>query len=161
MSSKSYSGLGDDLHSDFKDPSGPATNSPRSASLPLRNQAAAPPVYLTVLAFIPIGAATYISSTRYTDFRHAGFDIIFGSILGFLLAWGSFKMYHMPIRRGAGWSWGPRSAERAWAIGLGVQGYVGQRTVSKHDVERGNGAYGSRRQQALSDDTEGTIGGVP
>ena len=31
----------------------------------------------------------------------------------------------MPIRRGAGWSWGARSRGRAWGVGVGVAGYVG------------------------------------
>ena len=161
MSSKSYSNVDGDFQSEFKDSSALTANSSRSASLPLRNQAAAPPVYLIVMAFIPVALATYISSTRYTDFKHAGFDIIFGSILGFLLAWGSYRMYHMPIRRGAGWSWGPRSAERAFIIGLGVQGYVGQGMVAKNDVELGNRAYRNGRQQVLSEDTDGTMTGVP
>ena len=92
----------------------------------MRSQAAAPPTYLLVIAFIPIGAAIYISSTRWSDFYHHGFDIIFGSLMGFLLAWGSFRWYHAPIRRGAGWAWGPRSSEKAWGIGMGVQGYASE-----------------------------------
>lgn len=31
----------------------------------------------------------------------------------------------MPIRQGAGWSWGARSRDRAFYIGLGVGSYVG------------------------------------
>lgn len=96
-----------------------------SSSIPLRNQAAAPPAYLLVIAFIPIAAAIYISSTRYSDFRHHGFDIIFGSLMGFALAWFSFRWYHLPIRQGAGWSWGARSRDRAFAVPVGIHGYVG------------------------------------
>lgn len=91
--------------------------------------------------FLPIGAATYIASTRYSDFRHHGFDILFGALLGFILAWASFRWFHAPIRTGAGWSWGPRSAERAWAAGVGVGGYTGQQHGSKRgDEEEGLGA---------------------
>ncbi|SLM33806.1 Phosphatidic acid phosphatase type 2/haloperoxidase, partial [Lasallia pustulata] len=42
-----------------KDPLPPATY----VAAPFRNQGAAPPVYLLVLAFVPVGAAVYISAT--------------------------------------------------------------------------------------------------
>jgi membrane-associated phospholipid phosphatase len=90
-----------------------------------RNRAAAPPLYLLVLAFVPLGAAFYISGTRYSDYKHHGFDILFGSILGFVFAWFGFRLYHLPIRQGAGWSWGPRTRSRAFYLGLGVPSYVG------------------------------------
>lgn len=32
-------------------------------------------------------------------------------------------MYHLPVRRGAGWSWGPRSVDKAWGVGVGVPSY--------------------------------------
>lgn len=44
--------------------------------------------------------------------------------MGILAAWAGFRWYHLPVRRGAGWSWGPRSTGRAWGVGVGVQGYV-------------------------------------
>ncbi len=90
----------------------------------IRHQSAAPPLYLVILALIPTCAAVYVSSTRYTDFRHHGIDILSGAALGFVLAWASFRMYHLPVRRGAGWSWGPRSIDRAWGVGLGVLSYA-------------------------------------
>jgi membrane-associated phospholipid phosphatase len=92
---------------------------------PARNRAAAPPLYLLVLAFVPLGAAFYISGSRWSDYRHHGFDIIFGSILGFLFAWFGFRLYHLPIRRGAGWSWGARTRNRAFYIGVGIPSYIG------------------------------------
>ncbi|KAF2182143.1 PAP2 domain-containing protein [Zopfia rhizophila CBS 207.26] len=93
--------------------------------VPIRNHAAAPPVYTLVLILAPIGSAIFISSSRFTDYRHHGFDIIFGSLIGIVCAWFSFRWYHLPIRRGAGWAWGPRSYQRAWGIGVGVGAYVG------------------------------------
>ena len=113
---------------------------------PIRNAAAAPPVYLLVIALIPIGTAIFISSTRWSDFRHHGFDILFGSILGFVSAWFAFRWYHLPIREGAGWSWGARSRDRAFGVGVGISGYVGDEgwssahAVGQHptgDVELG------------------------
>jgi membrane-associated phospholipid phosphatase len=92
---------------------------------PLRNQAASPPAYLFVMILVPICAAIYISSTRFSDFRHFGFDILFGSLVGAVFAWFGFRWTHLPIRQGAGWSWGARSRDRAFGIGMGVMGYVG------------------------------------
>lgn len=94
-------------------------------SPPPRNQAAAPPTILLILAFVPIGTALYISATRWEDCRHHGFDIIFGSLIGFVFAWFGFRWYHLPIRQGAGWSWGARSRERAFYVGVGIPSYVG------------------------------------
>jgi hypothetical protein len=31
----------------------------------------------------------------------------------------------LPLSRGAGWSWGARSRDRAWVVGVGRGGYVG------------------------------------
>lgn len=118
----------------------PTTKTPSAsppASVPLRNQAAAPPAYTLVIALIPICAAIYICSTRYSDFRHHGFDILFGSFIGVVCAYFSFRWYHLPIRRGAGWSWGVRSRERAWGVGVGVTGYVGAEGWGSKDREGG------------------------
>jgi hypothetical protein len=93
--------------------------------VPIRYQSAAPPVYTLVLILTPIGSAIYIASTRFTDFRHFGFDLLFGSFIGITAAWFSFRWYHLPVTRGAGWAWGPRSYGRAWGIGVGVGSYVG------------------------------------
>lgn len=93
--------------------------------VPIRYQAAAPPVWTLILVLVPIGSAIYITSTRFTDYRHHGFDLIFGSLIGITTAWFSFRWYHLPITRGAGWAWGPRSYTRSFGIGVGVGSYVG------------------------------------
>ena len=110
-----------------------------SLSILPHKQAAAPPAYLLILPLIPISVATYVASTRYSDFRHHGFDIIFGSLMGIFISTISFRMYHLPIRRGAGWSWGPRDSSKAFGIGMGIQGYagMGQSGRETQDVETG------------------------
>jgi membrane-associated phospholipid phosphatase len=108
-----------------------------------RNQSAAPPVYLLVIAIIPFFASIYIASTRYSDFRHHGFDILFGYFIGTTSAFFAFRYYHLPIASGAGWSWGPRSHDRAIWAGVGVGNYVGPRkqrqevVANQEDVELG------------------------
>ena len=89
-----------------------------------RDEAAAPPTYLLILPLIPISVAIYISSTRFSDFRHHGFDIIFAAVEGLIFSWGSFRMYHIPVTQGDGWAWGPRSASRAFGVSIGTSGYV-------------------------------------
>ena len=105
--------------------------------IPLRKQAAAPPAYLFILPLIPISLATYVASTRFSDFRHHGFDIIFGSLMGILSSSISFRMYHLPIRRGPGWSWGPRSSSSAFGV-VGVHGFAGgEMEPKRRDLEAG------------------------
>ena len=109
-----------------KSPARPLQSTQPMNPLPLYNQAATPPNYGLILVLIPLGVATYICSTRYSEFWHFGFDVLSGSFIGIVSAWFSFKWYHLPIRRGRGWAWGPRSRKRAFAIGVGVGNYVGE-----------------------------------
>ncbi|KAL8686155.1 MAG: hypothetical protein Q9224_005535, partial [Gallowayella concinna] len=123
----------------------PASINPQT---PNRSQSAAPPTYLLVLLLIPLCLAIYISSTRYSDFRHHGFDIIFGSLMGIFISWFGFRMYHLPIRRGGGWAWGPRSEARAFGTGVGLGGYrEGQR---KKDDDHQDLEYGKDTSQGTS-----------
>jgi membrane-associated phospholipid phosphatase len=110
----------DELPIRSTDPSSSST-----PSVPLRNQAAAPPIYLLLLPMIPLCAAIYITASRFFQFYHHGFDVIVGSLIGMLSSWFAFRWYHLPVSRGAGWSWGARSRDRAWAIGVGRGTYVG------------------------------------
>ncbi|RDL41966.1 uncharacterized protein BP5553_01945 [Venustampulla echinocandica] len=96
-----------------------------AAFIAARNEAAAPPVYLLAVAIIPWFASIYISSTRYSDFRHHGFDILFGYFIGLVCAIFAFRYYHLPIGQGAGWAWGPRSRDRSFWAGIGVGSYAG------------------------------------
>ncbi|KAM5470148.1 hypothetical protein MauCBS54593_004031 [Microsporum audouinii] len=94
-----------------------------SDTIPLREQGAAPPTYLLLIAAIPICTAVFIASSRWVDNRHFGFDILFGSVLGTLFAWIGFSLYHIPLTSGAGWAWGPRSRHLAFFAGVGFPTY--------------------------------------
>lgn len=122
-------------NSHLRDPSGHD-----DAIIAARNQAAAPPVYLLVIAIIPFFASIYIASTRYSDFRHHGFDILFGYAIGTVTAIFAFRFYHLPLSQGAGWSWGPRSRDRSFWAGVGVGNYVGSNDgdTTGRDIEMAN-----------------------
>lgn len=90
----------------------------------VRRQAAAPPIYLLVLAVLPFFASVYIAGSRWWDFRHHAFDILFGYGIGTISAFFAFYYYHLPISTGAGWAWGPRSAEKAFWAGVGSSSYA-------------------------------------
>jgi membrane-associated phospholipid phosphatase len=146
-----------------------SNNNQNEQTIPPRNIAAAPPIWLLILAFIPVGGALFISVSRWFDYRHFGIDIFSGSVLGIVTAWFSFRWYHMPIRTGSGWAWGARSRERAFWLGIGQPSYVGdegwesgklahQRTT--FDLERnergdmgGNDRYAYTEGEAASDNT--------
>lgn len=98
----------------------------------LRRQAAAPPVYLLAITLVPFCLAIFIAASRWFDFRHHGFDILFGFLIGTITAIYSFRYYHLPIMAGAGWAWGPRSDDRAFWAGVGRLGYAGDNS-DKYD----------------------------
>ncbi|KAJ5633440.1 hypothetical protein N7490_009779 [Penicillium lividum] len=135
------------------------THSDESSSV--RTRGAAPPVPLMVIAFVPTATAFFIASTRWFNYRHHGFDIIFGSLMGMFFAWIGFNMYHLPIRRGAGWAWGPRSRRRAFIRGigfpssLGIDSWAYTRSDRKSGQENGNGnSDGHDHVNGYSNDNE-------
>ncbi|KAI1075062.1 PAP2 superfamily-domain-containing protein [Whalleya microplaca] len=107
-----------------------------TAVLAVRRQAAAPPLYLLLLTVLPFFTAIFVASSRWFDFRHHGFDILFGFIIGTITAYFAFRFYHMPIRAGAGWAWGPRSHDKAFWAGLGSWSYASDK---KHWERHGDG----------------------
>ncbi|KIX95397.1 uncharacterized protein Z520_08914 [Fonsecaea multimorphosa CBS 102226] len=122
------------------------TSSSHQRVYPPRNQAAAPPIYLLIIAFIPIAVAMFISVSRYFDNRHAGFDIISGSVLGIFTACLGFRWYHLPIQGGSGWAWGARSRNRAFWLGVGRAGYVGDEGWEAANLTAHNGPLGASQR---------------
>ncbi|RAH40193.1 phosphatase PAP2 family protein [Aspergillus brunneoviolaceus CBS 621.78] len=90
----------------------------------IRRQGAAPPVYLLIIVFVPIAVAFFIAASRWFDYRHHGFDIIFGSVMGIVFAWIGFRLYQLPVMRGAGWSWGARDSSHAFFRSVGLPSHV-------------------------------------
>ncbi|KAI0388811.1 acid phosphatase/Vanadium-dependent haloperoxidase [Xylariaceae sp. FL0594] len=117
----------------------------------IRSQAAAPPVYLLLLAVLPFFLAVFIASSRWFDFRHHGFDILFGFIIGTVAAYFSFRYYHMPIRAGGGWAWGPRSHDKAFWAGLGSWSYASDKEhwLSNNNNSSNNHNYDAYEAQRM------------
>jgi membrane-associated phospholipid phosphatase len=113
----------------------------------VRQQAAAPPVYLLLLAVLPFFLSVFIASSRWFDFRHHGFDILFGFIIGTITAYFAFRYYHMPIRAGAGWAWGPRSRDKAFWAGLGSWSYASDKD---HWIRADGGDEEARRLRRMA-----------
>lgn len=114
----------------------------------VRKRGAAPPVHLMLIVFVPTATACFIAASRWFDYRHHGFDILFGSALGLFFAYIGFNMYHLPIRRGAGWAWGARSRRRAFIRGVGFPSSLGTDSWSFDtrkglDVENGPAMSGT------------------
>ncbi|KAG9768851.1 PAP2-domain-containing protein, partial [Aureobasidium melanogenum] len=53
-------------------------------------------VWRTVIVLIPTLAASCIAMSRIMDARHHPFDVLFGSALGVLCAWGAYRQYFPP-----------------------------------------------------------------
>lgn len=121
-----------------------ARHNTRLASV--RQQAAAPPLYLLIFAAAPFFTAIFIASSRWFDFRHHGFDILFGFLIGLVCAFFAFRWYHLPISQGAGWAWGPRCSDKAFWAGVGSFSYA----MDWEDMT----------QEAPPADEEAALGGV-
>lgn len=123
-----------------------------------RRQAAAPPLYLLLLCVIPSFAAVFIASSRWFDFRHHGFDILFGFFIGTITAVFAFRYYHLPIARGAGWAWGPRSRDKAFWAGVGSFGFATDRDA--HAGFYGGELRAGDEEEALEGARPGDVTGV-
>ena len=76
--------------------------------------------------------------------------------MGILLSWISFRLYHLPIRRGSGWSWSPRSASKAWFSGVGVSAYAEEVDHKRLDLETGMHKVNESNRKAYSHDVSGS-----
>jgi len=95
-----------------------ASSEQQILNIPLRGQGAAPPIYLQVVALVPFCIASFISASRWFNYRHHGFDILYGASLGLLGAWVGFRLYHPSIHCGNGWAWAARSRTHAFFRGI-------------------------------------------
>lgn len=79
-------------------PFGPSTSSGPAAPV---TQPKFPQMLSFAIVSIPMWVAIYIASTRWSDYRHHGFDVLFGSFEGIacaLIGWSWYGVYS--CRRG-------------------------------------------------------------
>lgn len=69
-------------------------------------------VWRTFIVMVPTLGAALITGTRIMDARHHPFDVMFGSALGILVAWGSYRQYFPPVTET--WRKGRAYPIRAW-----------------------------------------------
>ncbi|KAH7127050.1 lipid phosphate phosphatase-like protein 1 [Dendryphion nanum] len=69
-------------------------------------------VWKSFIVLIPTLAAAVVAGSRIMDARHHPFDVLFGSALGLLVAWGSYRQYFPPISET--WRKGRAYPIRAW-----------------------------------------------
>lgn len=85
-------------------------------------------VWRTVIVLIPSLAAAMIAGSRIIDARHHPFDVMFGSALGILVAWASYRQYFPPVSHT--WEKGRAYPMRTWGVALrrpdGMLGTDGQ-----------------------------------
>jgi diacylglycerol diphosphate phosphatase/phosphatidate phosphatase len=69
-------------------------------------------VWRTLIVLIPTLAASCIAISRIMDARHHPFDVLFGSAMGILVAWGSYRQYFPPVSNS--WLKGRAYPIRTW-----------------------------------------------
>lgn len=69
-------------------------------------------VWKSFIVMAPTIAAAVIAGSRIMDARHHPFDVLFGSALGLLVAWGSYRQYFPPLSET--WRKGRAYPIRAW-----------------------------------------------
>ncbi|KAL8828857.1 MAG: hypothetical protein Q9191_002352 [Dirinaria sp. TL-2023a] len=72
-------------------------------------------VWKTFIVMVPTLGAALIAVSRIMDARHHPFDVISGSLLGILVAWGAYRQYFPPITEP--WHKGRAYPIRSWATG--------------------------------------------
>lgn len=117
-----------------------------------RERQAAPPLWMVAIVLTPIGTALFICTSRYADYHHAGVDIFAGCVIGIICGYLSFRLYHLPIRRGFGMAWGQRSERRAFTGGLPWHHRLSDDNLNvSRDEEDGRGGH-ERIHTATSSD---------
>jgi len=81
-------------------------------------------VWKTVLVLIPLLAASLVTVSRIMDARHHPFDVITGSVLGYVVAWIAYRQYFPaisnPAAKGRAYprrTWGTDTQEMSGATG--------------------------------------------
>ncbi|KAF2022065.1 PAP2-domain-containing protein [Aaosphaeria arxii CBS 175.79] len=69
-------------------------------------------VWKAFIVLVPTLGACLVAGSRIMDARHHPFDVLFGSAMGILVAWGSYRQYFPPVSET--WRKGRAYPIRAW-----------------------------------------------
>lgn len=72
-------------------------------------------VWKSFIVMVPTLAAALVAGSRIMDARHHPFDVLSGSLMGILVAWGSYRQYFPPVSET--WRKGRAYPIRAWGRG--------------------------------------------
>ncbi|KAJ4358556.1 uncharacterized protein N0V89_003140 [Didymosphaeria variabile] len=72
-------------------------------------------VWKSFIVLVPTLGAALIAGSRIMDARHHPFDVLSGSLMGILVAWGSYRQYFPPVSET--WRKGRAYPIRAWGKG--------------------------------------------
>lgn len=90
-------------------------------------------VWRAFIVLVPTLAAAVITGTRIMDARHHPFDVIFGALLGMLVAWAAYRQYFPPISET--WRKGRAYPIRAWGRGPAPPPNANPTIMVDEDVE--------------------------
>ncbi len=86
-------------------------------------------VWRTFIVLIPTLAASSIAMSRIMDARHHPFDVLFGSVLGILVAWAAYRQYFPPVSET--WKKGRAYPIRTWGTEMKGPPMGGNELVQK------------------------------
>jgi diacylglycerol diphosphate phosphatase / phosphatidate phosphatase len=86
-------------------------------------------VWRTFIVLIPALAASCIAMSRIMDARHHPFDVLFGSVMGILVAWAAYRQYFPPVSET--WKKGRAYPIRTWGTEMKAPPLNGNEIVQK------------------------------
>jgi len=104
-------------------------------------------VWRTVIVLIPTLAASCIAISRIMDARHHPFDVLFGSAMGILVAWGSYRQYFPPV--GDAWEKGRAYPIRSWGKGEASRAPNASEGIAMEPLRRPGNQPGLASQPSL------------
>jgi diacylglycerol diphosphate phosphatase / phosphatidate phosphatase len=105
-------------------------------------------IFRVIVCLLPLVGATMIAASRIEDYRHAAEDVLVGSALGFLCAWGCYRRFFPSLNKRGCNVPHPSAAEDVLRPG------------KKRDLETGNGAGLPDEYAFELDDDEGSENGA-
>ncbi|KAL5401252.1 hypothetical protein PMIN06_000583 [Paraphaeosphaeria minitans] len=107
-------------------------------------------VWKSFIVLVPTLGAALIAGSRIMDARHHPFDVLSGSLMGILVAWGSYRQYFPPVSES--WRKGRAYPIRAWGKGP---------AMPPPTVEVADDVQPLRPVRSATDEEQGTSSAIP